>query len=277
MKITITGATGLIGSHLLKELTKYYPEVSALRRKGARPRIPLERDPIWIEGQLNDLTEKDLKGTDCLIHLAAHGVDPREANWEDCFRWNVIESVELWRRAASAGVRNFIICGSCFEYGATGDSCEYISVDAPLRPTGPYHASKASATMAASALSTNEKVKVWVLRPFHIYGEGESANRLYPQIVESAKLGRDLDLTEGRQIRDFMHAREAARMIHGYALMLTKEARIPYFRISNLGTGKPVSLRDFTAKIWQENGGTGKLNFGNRSGVGTAHRELQPC
>jgi nucleoside-diphosphate-sugar epimerase len=135
MKITITGATGLIGSHLLKELTKYYPEVSALRRKGARPRIPLERDPIWIEGQLNDLTEKDLKGTDCLIHLAAHGVDPREANWEDCFRWNVIESVELWRRAASAGVRNFIICGSCFEYGATGDSCEYISVDAPLRPT----------------------------------------------------------------------------------------------------------------------------------------------
>jgi hypothetical protein len=74
-----------------------------------------------------------------------------------------------------------------------------------------------------------------------------------------------------------MHAREAARMIHGYALMLTKEARIPYFRISNLGTGKPVSLRDFTAKIWQENGGTGKLNFGNRSGVGTAHRELQPC
>lgn len=262
MKIAITGSTGLIGSHLLRELTKYHSDILALKRAESSPRIPLNRDPVWIEGQLNDLCESDLKGSDCLIHLAAHGVDPKVANWDDCFRCNVLESLELWRRAANVGVKNFVICGSCFEYGATGDSCDYISVDTPLRPTGPYHASKAAATMAASAFAYTEKVKVWVLRPFHVFGEGEAANRLYPQIINAAREGRDLNLTEGRQIRDFMNAEEAARMVHGYALMLTEEEREPLFRISNLGTGKPVSLRDFTVKVWKESGGTGALNFG---------------
>jgi UDP-glucose 4-epimerase len=262
MKITITGSTGLIGSHLLRELTIYHSDVLALRRAGSSPKISLDWDPIWIDGQLNDLSKSTLIGSDCLIHLAAHGVDPNASNWDDCFRYNVIESVELWRRAANAGVKNFIICGSCFEYGATSDSCEFISVNTPLRPTGPYPASKAAATMAASALASTEKVKVWVLRPFHIFGEGESANRLYPQILTAAREGRDLDLTEGRQVRDFMNAKDAARMIHGYALMLFEDTQESFFRISNLGTGRPSSLRDFASKVWKENGGTGRLKFG---------------
>jgi anaerobic glycerol-3-phosphate dehydrogenase len=59
-----------------------------------------------------------------------------------------------------------------------------------------------------------------------------------------------------------MNAQDAARMIHGYALMLFEEAQEPVFRISNLGTGKPTSLRDFTAQVWKESGGTGALTFG---------------
>ena len=235
--ITVTGATGLIGSHLLKQLTAYHTVVRALRRTGARPRISLEREPHWIDGSLSDLGENDFTGTDCLIHLAA-------------------------RHAAKAGVKNFVICGSCFEYGETGDSSEYISVDSVLRPTGPYGASKAAATMAACALASSQDVKVWVLRPFHIYGEGESAPKLFPQIIASARQGGNLALTEGRQIRDFLHVADAAKLIHGYALLLEKEERTSFFKISNLGTGDPVALRDFALKVWEANGGKGRLQFG---------------
>lgn len=262
MKITITGATGLIGGHLLNELTQHHAQVQALRRKGSTPRIPLRKEPTWIEGQLTDLPEKKLVGTDCLIHLAAHGVDPSTANWNDCFRINVMESLELWLRAARSGIKNFIILGSCFEYGSTGDACKHISVDTPLMPTGPYHASKAAATMVASAFARTEQVKVWVLRPFHIYGEGEAPNRLYPQVLEAAQHGRDLDLTEGMQIRDFMYVKEAVQLIHGYALMVASKKNKSFFKISNLGTGNPATLRDFASKIWLEQGAKGKLNFG---------------
>ena len=260
--ITVTGATGLIGSHLLKQLTAYHTVVRALRRTGARPRISLEREPHWIDGSLSDLGENDFTGTDCLIHLAAHGVDQATATWDDCFRCNVMESIALWRHAAKAGVKNFVICGSCFEYGETGDSSEYISVDSVLRPTGPYGASKAAATMAACALASSQDVKVWVLRPFHIYGEGESAPKLFPQIIASARQGGNLALTEGRQIRDFLHVADAAKLIHGYALLLEKEERTSFFKISNVGTGNPVALRDFALKVWEANGGKGRLQFG---------------
>ncbi len=262
MNITITGATGLLGSHLVNELTRYHVDVQALRRLGTQPRIRLEREPVWIDGELDDLTEASLKATDCLFHLAAHGVDPATANWEDAFRVNVTDSLGLWLRAANAGVRNFLICGSCFEYGSAGEQYEFIPPDAPLCPTGPYHASKAAATMAASALAHSENVKVWVLRPFHIFGDGESANRLYPQILQAARTGNDLDLTEGNQIRDFMHVQDTARLLHGYSLLLREVTQTNYFRVSNLGTGYPCSLREFAEKIWSQQGGTGRLNFG---------------
>ncbi len=63
---------------------------------------------------------------------------------------------------------------------------------------------------------------------FHVFGEGESANRLYPQILNAAREGRDLDLTEGKQVRDFMNAEEAARMIHGYAILLSKKHTLQF-------------------------------------------------
>ncbi|MEI8213211.1 MAG: NAD(P)-dependent oxidoreductase [Planctomycetota bacterium] len=262
MKLAVTGATGFVGSHFLNEALTHRQEVLALRRIGSRPRIGLFSEPEWVEGGVDAFHEGNLTGVDCLVHLAAHGVDPSRANWEDTFRVNVNDSLGLWLRAARAGVRNFIVIGSCFEYGSYGEKYDFIPEDAPLRPTGPYHASKAAATMAAAAFSATEKVNVWVLRPFQIYGAGESINRLYPQILEAAHHGKDLRLTEGNQIRDFMDVREVARMIHGYALLLVDKKETPFFKTTNLGTGKPTTLREFTERIWREENGTGKLEFG---------------
>jgi nucleoside-diphosphate-sugar epimerase len=262
MKITVTGATGFVGSHFLNEVLDSSHEVQAVRRPGSRTRIPIRGEPDWIEGELKDVSEAMLCGTDCLVHLAAHGVDPTAANWMDSFRVNVTESLALWLRAARAGVKSFVVIGSCFEFGSGGETYEFIAEDAPLRPTGPYHASKAAATMAASAFAHTEGVKVWVLRPFQIYGEGESPNRLYPQILRTAQSGADLDLTEGNQVRDFMHVRDVAKLVHGYALLLVHEMQERFFKTTNLGTGEPKTIRAFTEQVWSSAGGKGRLNFG---------------
>jgi nucleoside-diphosphate-sugar epimerase len=262
MKITVTGATGFVGSHFLNEVSDSLHEVQAVRRPGSATRIPIRREPEWIEGELNEVSEASLRGTDCLVHLAAHGVNPTAANWMDSFRVNVTESLALWLRAARAGVKSFVVIGSCFEFGSGGETFEFIAEDAPLMPTGPYHASKAAATMAASAFAHTEGVKVWVLRPFQIYGEGESPGRLYPQILHSARSGGDLDLTEGNQVRDFMHVRDVAKLVYGYALRLVHEKHEPFFKTTNLGTGKPMTIRGFTEQVWAEAGGVGRLNFG---------------
>ena len=56
----------------------------------------------------------------------------------------------------------------------------FIPTDAPLEPTGPYHASKAAATMAALGLAVDRKLSLSVLRPFHVFGEGEEETRFWP-------------------------------------------------------------------------------------------------
>jgi dihydroflavonol-4-reductase len=73
MKIFITGATGLFGSHLAR---KFAPlgELHALIRPGSKKELlgPLEESIIWHEGNLNDIEtlEEALEGMDLVVHAA---------------------------------------------------------------------------------------------------------------------------------------------------------------------------------------------------------------
>lgn len=262
MRFFVTGGTGFVGGHFVNEALAHGHQVLALRRAGAKARVPLLAEPDWVEVGEESSLEREFSNVDCLVHLAAHGVDPTCANWEDTFRVNVTESLRLWLQASKAGVSRFVIIGSSFEFGSFGEKFENIPEDAPLCPTGPYAASKAAATMAAAAFAVSEKVNVWVLRPFQIYGPGEGEKRLYPQILDAARHGKDLPLTEGNQVRDFMDVRDAAKMILGYAMLLMNRTTRPFFKTTNLGTGNPTTLRAFTERVWRENNGSGQLQFG---------------
>jgi nucleoside-diphosphate-sugar epimerase len=80
--------------------------------------------------------------------------------------------------------------------------------------------------------------------------------------LAAASEGRDLKLTPGDQVRDFMDVREVSKMIHGYSLLLMGLAECPHFRTINVGTGQPITLRQFTERVWRDHHGTGKLEFG---------------
>ncbi|WP_291780144.1 NAD-dependent epimerase/dehydratase family protein [Cecembia sp.] len=73
MKILITGATGLFGSHLAKTFA-HLGEIHALAREGANKRLlgSLKNDIIWHEGDINDIItlEEALEGKDLVIHSA---------------------------------------------------------------------------------------------------------------------------------------------------------------------------------------------------------------
>ena len=88
-----------------------------------------------------------------------------------------------------------------------------ISVIDPLLPTSVYAASKAAFTNICIGLAYSYGVSVYILRPFYVYGEKESKNRLYKSLLSKIKSGEDFHLTEGDQIRDFSSSEEMAKMI----------------------------------------------------------------
>ena len=257
MRLFVTGGTGFIGSHFLNAALAAGHQVRALRRSGSEPRIALERQPEWIEGGLDDVSPDMLRDNDAIVHLAAAGVDPATSGWDVCFRHNVQDFLSLLLCARSSGIRDFLVCGSCFEYGRSGERYEFIPIDAPLEPTGPYHASKAAATMAAIAFASSEQARVRVLRPFHVFGEGEAENRLWPLLRKAASEGRDFPMTAGAQIRDFVPVGALASAFVDaldFTDLVSGESEI-----RNLGTGRPTSLLDFCQHWWVAFGATGRL------------------
>jgi nucleoside-diphosphate-sugar epimerase len=260
MRVFLTGGTGFIGSHVLNSLLAEGHSVVAMQYPGTSPVIPLDGEPEWIEGTLEDDYSAILKTCDALVHLAAVGVNPQSATWDNCFRWNVMASLKFWQQAVRAGVRRFVICGSCFEYGRSAERYDFIPTDAPLEPTGAYHASKAAATMAAMGMAVDFDLELLVVRPFHVYGEGEPLSRFWPALKSAALSGRDFNMTFGEQIRDFIAVEDIAARIAD--LVVHAELNSGYPVIKNLGNGNPVTLRHFAEEWWEKWSATGHLNIG---------------
>ena len=71
-KIFVTGATGFIGSNVLKQANQLGIIVKALRRNSkSRPSIKLINEPQWITKELNNCDFKDFKnkGSCCFFDL----------------------------------------------------------------------------------------------------------------------------------------------------------------------------------------------------------------
>ncbi|MGB8167270.1 MAG: NAD-dependent epimerase/dehydratase family protein, partial [Chthoniobacteraceae bacterium] len=144
-------------------------------------------------------------------------------------------------------------------YGRAGERYEFIPTDAPLEPIGPYHSSKAAATMAAIGLASERRVSLRVLRPFHAFGTGEAAFRFWPSLVEAAGRGVDFPMTAGEQVRDFVPVDVVAAK---FLRVLGDPAPPGLPVIENVGGGHPQTVRAFAEKWWHTLQAPGKLLVG---------------
>ena len=262
MKIFLTGGTGFIGSHVLKELLGSNIEVIAHRRKETSlPKIPIEHPIFWLTKPVSELKSDDFVGVDVLIHLASHSVQYPFDSLENNIHFNVVEPIGMFGKAHDAGVTKYLVAGSCFEYGLSGERYEYIPTSAPLEPTNDYATSKAMSYLAFRQFALNKDICLSYLRFFHIYGQGEPPNRLWPSVQRAANEGDDFFLTSGEQVRDFLNVKDLAYEINARLFDLN-EISSKQFVVENLGSGKPQSVKDFVSDIWMKTGAKGNLVFG---------------
>lgn len=244
--VGITGVTGFIGGHLVRQALAAGLRVRALRRAssdtGRLEGLGIE----WTDGDIRELPtwERFLPGLDAVIHLAASGVTKIDDAF-DAVHVNLPSIAHLFRCAAEAGVARIVLAGTCMEYGSTGERNPWqgLREDDPLAPTNAYAAAKAAASMIVAALARDLEREVFLLRPFYAYGPGDPAQRLVPAVIRMAAGGGKIRTTDGRQVRDFVHVDDVAR-----AFLLAARARWPggkgdhRLRIVNVGTGQATPL-----------------------------------
>jgi nucleoside-diphosphate-sugar epimerase len=258
MKIFLTGGTGFIGTYFIKEAIQNDFEIIALNRKlildsKKHPDI----DAIWLFKDMELVQTEDFKDVDVLVHLAAHSANVPYDSLENCIQQNVVEPIILFKKAAAAGVKKFVVAGSCFEYGKSGERFDFIPVDGPLEPTQTYPASKALSSIAFYQFAIEYQIQLSYHRIFQVYGEGEAVSRLWPSLKKAALSGANFPMTEGLQIRDFIAVEDVAKYF--VEACLNKDLIAGQPEVCNVGSGKPQSILEFSEYWWQKWQAKGKL------------------
>ena len=255
--VLVTGATGFLGTHLVRALSATGARVHALRRNpGSSTRLP-SPGTVWHEADLLD--EESLAravgaaAPEVVFHLAAYGTTFDQKDEGAAFRVNVAGSLGLWRALGNLPCR-LVVAGSCGEYGqARGQVRE----DLACRPTWFYPATKNAAVTLLSTLGRQHGREVVTLRPFGPYGPADSTERVVPHVIATLLAGREVAVTAGEQRRDYAFVDD-----HVDAFLLAATRPLPTGdegaengAIYNIGSGQVIQLRDLLTAIADAVGG----------------------
>jgi GDP-L-fucose synthase len=108
--------------------------------------------------------------------------------------------------------------------------------------------------LAAECMLKFAKVKSHIMRPFTIYGPGQSMDYPLPAIINRAKQGECSVWGSGTQVRDWVHINDALRV---FDYLVQREEPI----ILNIGTGIPLTFKQVAQIIYKEVHGDYSLNL----------------
>jgi nucleoside-diphosphate-sugar epimerase len=255
-RILITGASGFVGRQVLKYLTTEDVLVTLVVREGKEllfTNNPVVESIILTKDLFAETDEwwaNVLNRIDTIIHLAWF-VQPGKyldaPQNIDC----LIGTLNLAKGATRAGVRRFIGVGTCFEYDLSKGA---LTVETRLKPLTPYATAKAALYIALSSWLTEHSIEFSWCRLFYLYGEGEHEHRLAPYVHKQIQNGDIVELTSGKQIRDYLDVSEAGARIAEIALGIQTGP-------INICSGNPISVREFVENIADGYGAKHLLKF----------------
>ena len=262
MRIILTGASGFIGRHLVKCLISRGHFVNAIYLNN-KPNIGESNELVnWSQCDIRKGLDKSIKGSDfdCIINLASVGISPRTASLKQLIDVNVLTAALLFEFAEQRKIKRLVFTGSCHEYGISGNKYKQIPTSAELLPNNLYGASKAASYNMIYALSQISRKEVFYGRIFSVYGHGQHKSNLWPQIFEAAKELKDLKLSTGNQIRDFISVENVCKIL-AYAVE-RKDLNPGSIMLENIGSGKAKSVYEFATEEYRRLGGEKRVMLG---------------
>ena len=246
MRILVTGATGFLGSHIIRILLKEGYEVIILKRSFS---------DIWrIKNEIDQVNVYDIDkcsletpfleqgNIDAVIHTATcYGRNGESLN--QVYQTNVSFPLELLEIAALFNTKAFFNTDTVLY--------KYLNY---------YSLSKKQFLEWGRILAKEGKINFVNMKLEHIYGLQDDASKFVGYVIKQCRDNvKELNLTKGEQKRDFIYIDD---VVNAYAVILQNKRYIRGFVEYAVGTGETVSIKYFVELVRQLTNSHTKLNFG---------------
>jgi len=263
MRVLVTGGSGYVGCHAIRELADAGHEVIVYDNLSTGHRKLCDGFEL-IEGDVADVEKlaPALDRADAVMHFAASAyVGESVANPRKYFKNNVESALALMDAVLASKVRKFIFSSSCATYGVPKSLP--IVEGLAKEPINPYGATKLFFERVLSAYSVSHGLGYVALRYFNAAGAHESGligevhdpeTHLIPLALKAALrtapplkvFGKELDTPDGTCVRDFVHVSDLGAA-HVLALEYLADGRRSMSL--NVGTGRGTSINELIDAI----------------------------
>ena len=240
--IFLTGATGLVGSHVAEEAIRRGHKVRALVRASS--------DTTWLDAQgvekvAGDLADADalrrgVAGADWVINCAA-----KVGDWgplDEFIRLNVDALRVLLDVATEAKVARFVHVSSLGVYEGRDHFGTDETVPTAAQALDGYTRSKVEAEKLALSYVKDRGLPLTVVRPGFIYGERDRT--VLPKLLNSLRSGIFRYFGSGDQALNCIYVKN---LVH--AIFLAAESPIAVGEVFNVTDGRRVSKREFVGQV----------------------------
>lgn len=255
-RILVSGATGFIGSHLIKRLKQEGYEVFIIVRPTTDVSAVKEIAPLEQMAVLDDREEfyRKIKEIQPYIYVHLMGVFYTNHNCGNIMQMidaNIRDSLIVLDAVNEAGCKKVVNTAS---YWQNRQNRTY-------SPVNLYAATKQAFETLLAHYIENESMSVLTLTIFDTYGSGDKRRKIL-NLVYQLKDGETLDLTNGEQKMYLCHIDD---IVSGYMTAVKKVKELEGGKVLKYalrGSGEPIMLKEIlmtAVRIWRKDV---ILNFG---------------
>ena len=267
-KILVIGASGFIGSSLVKEILKepikeliIYDNFTRGKIENIEESLKDPRCKIFPYGgdiRDIDILDKAMQGVDYVFHLAAmwllHCKDfPRTA-----FEVNIVGTFNVLEACVKNKVKKLIYSSSASVYG---DAVQVpMTEDHPFNNKNFYGATKISGEAMCTAYSDRYGLEIIGLRYMNVYGPGQDQHAAYSGVIPNVLNKIDKNEApivngDGSQAYDFVYVEDVAR---SNLDALKSDIKFGFY---NVGTEIQTTIKELCSIILRLKNSKLKINF----------------
>lgn len=242
MRIIVFGATGLIGTQLVKKLLEEGHRVTGVSRSSSKCKFSKYYTHVVLDITKKEDFVKLNSKYDCVFNMAAYissGYSTDKAL--QCLLVNALGTLNILEFMVKQEISRLIHSSSVTVYGKPRRAV--VKEDSPTNPIIVYGVSKLAAESYCNMYAELYDLNITMLRYASVYGQGLNQKTALPIFIEKALRNENIKVYgNGLRSQDYVYVDD---VIQANMLALKKQIN----GVFNIGSGMKVTMIDLASTI----------------------------